>query len=105
LEKAGMKAYLFPIAIMNFVFVLLMVFGPHEFVYPAVFTAIILFSYSITANSTDSLKLVGGIFNFMGVVAGGLTGVESVEYMALIGSIFLLSGYIGSSTTKKTKSR
>jgi|GEM_PF-5727377 len=98
-----MKPLLPYLAIANFVFVIGMIFGPHEFVFPAVFTAIFLFVDGVS-HVNNTYKFIGGMFNFLGVVAGGLSDNQALEYMAIFGSIFLLSGCSSSFFEKKKKS-
>jgi hypothetical protein len=100
-----MKRYLTVITVMNFVFVLVMLFGPSWLYVPAVFTAVILFVYDIPKAGNKPLLLTGALFNFIGVVGGGINHVVPVMYMALMGSILLLFARFGSSITTAKKKR
>ena len=95
------KIYLAVLAVANYVFVTMMVFGPQGFVYPAVTTAITLFAHGVS--SKRPLTLVGSMFNFLGVVAGGLTGLTPVMYMALFGCQLLLVDHVSPLFTFKRK--
>ena len=81
------------IAVLNFIGVLAITFLTQEkvFAYIVLALAIPLFIQGIS--SSKPLILVGSLFNFMGIVAGGLVDVKPVLYMAVIGSQFLLVGY------------
>lgn len=88
-----MQSLLRILAVMNLAFVLLMLFGPAGLFYPAVFTALLLFVYDIQ-DSSRTLRFIGALFNFIGVVAGGIGNLKSVMAMALIGAIFLVIDHL-----------
>ena len=93
------KLYLAILAVMNFMFVLAMTYGPHWFVYPAIFTALNLMTFDVT--SRRPLRKVGSIFNFIGVIAGGIPDVTPIMYMALYGSLLLFTDHVSQHLSKK----
>lgn len=84
------------IATFNFLGVIGYMAGIDWLLWLIVFTAIVLFSDGITSHDQSTMAelfQIGAIFNFMGIVAGGISGIKSVLIMAIFGSVLLLIAY------------
>lgn len=82
-----------PLVVANALFVLLLVFHIPVALYAALFTGLYLFLYYVT-KPYRSLGMSGATFNFIGVLAGGLTYTDALIVLAIMGSIFMLGDII-----------
>ena len=91
-----MRSYYRIVATFNFLGVIGYMAGKDWLLWGAVFTAIILFTDGITSHYRSTMAglfVIGAIFNFMGIMAGGISGIKSVLIMAIFGSVLLLIAY------------
>jgi hypothetical protein len=89
----GLAIYHASLAVINWIAVLGFMFGDVKLLlYIAIFPTLVLFATFI-GDINNPLRMIGAMFNFMGVVAGGLAGVEPVIYMALFGSIMMVTSF------------
>lgn len=87
------------LALLNFAGVLSLKYGTIDWVrYPIVFATLTLFIEGLSnpkPKSTKGLRMVGGLFNFIGVVSGVVGDNPDLLIMAIVGSILLISAHFG----------